>query len=750
MKSSNITILLYTLSILFLIYLCSLQNQWLFQELESLVSLKVLILLESTTKDLLKNFSIATILTTLFILILTISFFFPLEDYYLDKKKRPMALILSLGLFGWTILSFRWVYTNLGLLLFFISFFMTLVSLIFIRRIYGHTRLIRALTNLSLDWSRDSFSKHNQLKDENDLFKRLPYQTKSRPVPNAFNLQTTNPKDQFIIFPMLFRHFMIIGGPGAGKTASILKPFMKNSIVNLGQSSFIYDFKNPELTTLAYHFWKQAKQKFGDSYQMKFRSIDFSNPFKSNRCNPLSPRYISSMTFAKQVVDVLYKNLNKEQKDDFWANGAKGYIAASIWFLIKLSKKHHLNLSNFLNLIYFVNSKYSDRIIELMFNDFELQPEISTIYRSRAAENTIGGLLATTSASLSKLADKSLLFVTLEDNIHLNINDPKDPTILCISNKGDDGKDVIYSPIISVFATVLFSKINVKSRMPCSVIIDELPTIILPGLDKLLNTGRSNKLSIMLAMQAYSQLKTGYGDKEADTVKAGCGSIFYGKVMEPEAAKQAHELLGRGEVEKISHSTGKSSSLTINNEQKDILQLSEAFMLPAGGFAGISAGGVLDEEQNDQRFLARFKYMDYQEDALDPFPDQFTFGKNPDNLDREELFESHMNQVIQEKLATLNDLILREHWEFYLTKILREIEEKTGKNMALFIEHSSAINNQRLATELESLLPMTTSKTIVEESTKLVKKFIYHLWEKDFVEMGILKNNLEDEDYDVN
>lgn len=656
-----------------------------------------------------------------------------------------MAFILSLGLIVMTIWSFNYVSTNAGLIIFFILFFASLFSLIFIRRIYGHIRILRAWTDFSLDWSRDSFSKFNQMKDDNDLFKRLPYQSKATAVPSAFNLKTTNPKNRWIVFPMLFRHFMTIGGPGAGKTASILKPFMENSIVNLGQSSFIYDFKGPELTTLAYHFWNQAKAKYGEHYHMDFRSIDFSNPFKSNRCNPLSPKYISSLTFAKQVVEVLYKNLNKEQKDDFWSLGAKGYIAASIWYLIKLSKKHELNLSNFLNLIYFVNSEFSDRIIELMFHDFEIQNEMATIYKSKRAENTLGGLLASTSSALSKLNDKSLLWITLEDEINLNINDPKEPAILCISNKGDDGKDVIYSPIISVLTTILFSKINVKERIPCSIIIDELPTIVLPGLDKLLNTGRSNKLSIMLAMQAYSQLKTGYGDKEADTIKAGCGSILYGKVMEPEAAKQAHELMGKGEVQKTSHSTGKSSSLTMNKEMKDILQLNEAFMLPAGGFAGISAGGVLDQAMNDQRFLVRFQYMNYGEDSLSEFPDQLVTNEE-DPTKKQEFFSEMMDNIIQKNLQVLADIIKREHWEHYLTKELKDIESKQKINLDHLITRCSALYNQNMIPDLESALNNSESKNPTKESSKLAKAYIEFYFRKDFENIGVIQ---EEDDLDL-
>jgi type IV secretory pathway TraG/TraD family ATPase VirD4 len=704
--------------------------------------------MEQLAKGWVNNFGATVILLAIYIINICVTFFMSIEEYWIDEDRRYIIWLSTIISIIASIVCFSFIQVNLFLYLFALLFCISLGLTIFIRRMYGHVRWIKAIAQFSFDFGQDSFSKHNQMKDDKDMFKRLPYQSKSLPEPTAFNIETKNPSNQYMVFPMLFRHFLIIGGPGAGKSASILKPFMENSIINLKQSSFIYDFKSPELTTLAYHFWIRAKQKYGDEYKHSFKSIDFANPMKSHQCNPLSPNYITSLTFAKQIVEVLYKNLNKGEKEqnDIWSNGAKGYLSASIWHLIKLSKKYKLNLSNFLNLIYFVNSKYSERNIEIMFNDFELQNEMATMYKSRKAENTIGGLLAQTSSSISKLNDKALLFVTLEDKVNLNINDPQDPAILCLSNKGDDGKDVIYSPIISVLTTILFSKVNVKNRLPCSIIIDELPTIVLPNLDKLLNTGRSNKLSIMLAMQAYSQLKTNYGDKEADTIKAGCGSIFYGKVMEPEAAKQANELVGKGEVKKTSQSTGKSSSTTINKEFKDILQVSEAFMLPAGGFGGVSAGGVMDKDMNDQRFLCHFKYIDYHENKLEVFPDQYVFQTSTKDIATEQQFNLMMDKVIQSNIAILENIQLREYWSSILIQVLKDLAVTKDLNLETYIEMCDGLYISDDIEDLEQPVKNLNSQQLAKEAPKVAAAYLNFKFRSDFLKLGIIEQEAETND----
>ena len=60
--------------------------------------------------------------------------------------------------------------------------------------------------------------------------------------------------------------------------------------------------------------------------------------------------------------------------------------------------------------------------------------------------------------------------------------------------------------------------INKKKRLKSAVIIDELPTIYMRGLDNLIATARSNKVAVMLGFQDFSQLKRDYGDKESAVI----------------------------------------------------------------------------------------------------------------------------------------------------------------------------------------------------------------------------------------
>ena len=68
--------------------------------------------------------------------------------------------------------------------------------------------------------------------------------------------------------------------------------------------------------------------------------------------------------------------------------------------------------------------------------------------------------------------------------------------------------------------------------MKSSIIIDELPTVFIKGLDNLIATARSNKVAVLLGFQDFSQLIRDYTDKEAKVIINTVGNIFSGQVVE--------------------------------------------------------------------------------------------------------------------------------------------------------------------------------------------------------------------------
>ena len=63
----------------------------------------------------------------------------------------------------------------------------------------------------------------------------------------------------------------------------------------------------------------------------------------------------------------------------------------------------------------------------------------------------------------------------------LDINNPKEPKLLCVGNNPD--RQNIYSAALGLYNSRIVKLINKKGQLKSTVIIDELPTIYFRGLD---------------------------------------------------------------------------------------------------------------------------------------------------------------------------------------------------------------------------------------------------------------------------
>jgi len=92
-----------------------------------------------------------------------------------------------------------------------------------------------------------------------------------------------------------YRSILVSGGAGSGKSKSIFYPFIRQFMTS-EYSGILYDFKSPELTEFAYSEYKKISNS-----KVDFKILDFKNPNKSNKCNPLSPRYITKQAIAIEI-----------------------------------------------------------------------------------------------------------------------------------------------------------------------------------------------------------------------------------------------------------------------------------------------------------------------------------------------------------------------------------------------------------------------------------------------------------------
>ena len=142
--------------------------------------------------------------------------------------------------------------------------------------------------------------------------------------------------------------------------------------------------------------------------------------------------------------------------------------------------------------------------------------------------------------------------------------------------------------------------------MPCGVLLDEMPTIYLKGIDQLIATARSNKVAILIGAQDKSQLTRDYTREEADVIFNTVGNVFSGQVSGV-TAKEFADAFGEEWRQEQSVSEGdSSSSVSTSYRLQKILPASRIESLSQGTFFGKVADNI-NQKIRKKFFLAEIQ-----------------------------------------------------------------------------------------------------------------------------------------------
>ena len=449
------------------------------------------------------------------------------------------------------------------------------------------SRLLR--TNLMEDVfnvENESFQQETRL-IENEYSVNLPTRFYYRKKWNDGYINVVNP----------FRASIVLGTPGSGKSYAVVNSFIKQQIEK-GFSLYCYDFKYPDLSTIAYNHLMNHPE--GYKVKPKFYVINFDDPRRSHRCNPIHPDFMEDITDAYESAYTIMLNLNKtwvQKQGDFFVESPIILFAAVIWFLrIYKDGKY----CTFPHTIEFLNKPYAD-IFTILTSYPSLENYLSPFMDAwkGGAQDQLQGQIASAKIPLSRMISPQLYWVMTGDDFTLDLNNPNEPKILCVGNNPD--RQNIYSAALGLYNSRIVKLVNKKGQLKSSIIIDELPTIYFRGIDNLIATARSNKVAVCLGFQDYSQLARDYGDKEAKVIQNTVGNIFSGQVV-GETAKNLSERFGKILQQRQSVSINRQDTSTSINTQLD-------FLIPASKISNLSqgtfVGSVADNfgEEIDQKIF---------------------------------------------------------------------------------------------------------------------------------------------------
>lgn len=452
-----------------------------------------------------------------------------------------------------------------------------------------------------------------------------------------------------------FRATQILGTPGSGKSYAVLNNYIKQHIEK-GFSMLIYDYKFDDLTRIAYNHLLHHLDRY--TVKPKFCVINFDNPRKSNRCNPIDARFMDDISDAYESAYVTLLNLNKtwvDKQGDFFTDSAVILLAAIIWYLKIYDGGRYCTFPHAIEFL----CQPLEKIFPILSSYPELENYLSPFmdaWKSNA-QDQLQGQVASVKIPLSRMISPQLYWVLTGSDFTLDINNPEEPKILCMGNNPD--RQSIYGAALGLYNSRLIRLINKKGKLKSSLIIDELPTIYIRGLDNLIATARSNKVSVCLGFQDFSQLERDYGEKEAKVIINTVGNIFSGQVV-GDTARTLSDRFGKIVQQRESHSVSNDSVTTSTNTQLEtLIPASKISNLSQGMFVG-SVADNFDEPIPQKIFHAEIvidtEKVKAETAAYIPIPDISSFI-GEDGID-------HMDEIVRENYyrvkADVMEIVRRE------------------------------------------------------------------------------------------
>lgn len=316
-----------------------------------------------------------------------------------------------------------WIILSIGAGLFFLNWWMVATGLhliYIITTVAGYVCLLlggvwmsRMLKNNMMDdrfnEENESFMQETELK-ENEYSVNLPTKFYYKKKWNRGWINVVNP----------FRASIVLGTPGSGKSYAVVNNFIKQQIEK-GFGLYVYDYKYPDLSTIAYNHMLNHQKGYGEN-PPEFYVINFDDPERSHRCNPIHPAFMTDIADAYESAYTIMLNLNRswvQKQGDFFVESPIVLFAAIIWYLRCFEDGKYCT---FPHAIEFLCRRYED-IFPILTSYPQLENYLSPFmdaWLGGAAEQ-LAGQIASAKIPLSRMISPQLYWVMTGDDFTLDI-----------------------------------------------------------------------------------------------------------------------------------------------------------------------------------------------------------------------------------------------------------------------------------------------------------------------------------------
>lgn len=306
---------------------------------------------------------------------------------------------------------------------------------------------------------------------------------------------------------------LVIGGSGAAKTRGYVKP----NILEANTNYVITDPKMEVLTDTGGYLKQQG-------YDV--RVLNLVNLDQSDGYNPF--RYLRDEKDALKLVNTLIQATTPKgshESDPFWTKSETALLQAIILMLHQEAPEYEQNFSMVMRVLEYAEVREDDdeyiSPLDLLFRAIEHEDPESVALRQyrvfkQAAGKTAKSILISAAVRLAPFNLPQIKAITDHDDMNLYTLGERKCALYAVIPDNDTTFNFLVSLLYSqIFQTLYYCADQIHhGALPCHVhfILDEAPSVNLPGLPRELATMRSRNISCSTIIQNMAQIKELYKD----------------------------------------------------------------------------------------------------------------------------------------------------------------------------------------------------------------------------------------------
>ena len=338
----------------------------------------------------------------------------------------------------------------------------------------------------------------------------------------------------------LNKNMIIVGGPGSGKSASMIIA-MLFQIIARGESAIVSDPKG-EL----FKFVSEIAKMCG--YEV--RILNLNPPFldNSDACNIMAhvTNATKARTFAATIID------NTAAVKDFWAEGAENALVAIV-LLIVIGDRYPKEKKTIVEVYKFLKTHTDVKSFELEFSNLPSNhPALGPFSFFKGGEPKVKGqVLQGLGYKLAIFNDEKIQKIMGNALGSINMLNPGRKKCMYFVGSNDQEASMAY--VLALFYTLLYQELVLYADqrnpqelpVPVHMVLDEYANMgSIPAFEKKLSTVRSRNIITTIVLQDINQAKTKHPMDTWKTVVNDCDYFLLLKTNDSDTANWFAELSG--------------------------------------------------------------------------------------------------------------------------------------------------------------------------------------------------------------